>query len=186
MARRYSDAMRTAIAMTWEQYEALGPEGRGEYINGAFIPMNQPRKVQQRIAQRLIALIQAAVAPGHEALGSWGWKPADDEFGPDVILVPDSEEDLRFTGMPLLVVEIVSSDRNADLVVKSGKYQALGLPRFWVVDPDAGPELIAYELGPSGTWDEVARASGEQRATFDTGAGTVDIVPADLARPPLQ
>ncbi len=178
--------MRTAIAMTWEQYETLGPDARGEYINGAFIPINQPRKVHQRIARRLANVLEHAVVPGYEVLESWGWKPSGDEFGPDVIVVPDTDEDIRFTGMPLVVVEIISSDRAADIVVKSGKYQALGLPRFWVVDPDAGPELIAYELGASGTWNEVARAAGDQRASFDTGAGRVEIVPADLARPPRQ
>lgn len=174
--------MRTAIAMTWEQYEALGPEARGEYIDGEFIPMNQPRKRHQDLARRLANLLEQVVGPSYDVVEGWGWKPGADEFGPDVMVTPLSGEDLRFTGMPLLVVEILSTDRNADLVVKAGKYQVLGLRRFWVIDPDAGPELVANELDQSGAWREVARAAGDEAATFDTGAGAVEIRPADLLR----
>ena len=48
-----------------------------------------------------------------------------------------TDEATRFTGIPVLCVEVLSSNRATDLVVKTTRYAALGVDHYWVVDADA-------------------------------------------------
>ena len=105
-----------------------------------------PRKSHQRLSRRLANALEAVLPEGFEVDEAWSWKPGADEFVPDVIVHPVTDEDVRFTGMPLLVVEVLSSNRSDDLVLKAVRYAALGLPRYWVVDAREGV-LDAYVLG---------------------------------------
>lgn len=75
----------------------------------------------------------------------WNWRVGRNEFIPDVIVVPRSDEDIRFTGTPVLVVEILSSDRGDDLVLKSARNGSAGLRHYWVLDP-RDRVLTAYVL----------------------------------------
>ncbi len=43
-----------------------------------------------------------------KVLEAWSWNPAADEFVPDLIVFDDTDEEARYTGMPHLVVEILS------------------------------------------------------------------------------
>jgi Uma2 family endonuclease len=58
----------------------------------------------------------------------------DVEFIPDVMVYPDTGETARFTGTPMLCVEILSSNRATDLVVKTTRCAALGVDHYWVID----------------------------------------------------
>ena len=89
-----------------------------------------------------------------------------------------TEEQVRFTRTPLLVIEVLSSNRAHDLVTKFRKYAQAGLPRYWVVDPDART-VTAFALR-SGIFEEIATVSATDVAGWDFGAGTVRIRPADL------
>ena len=51
------------------------------------------------------------------------------------MVVPDTGEQARFTGTPVLVIEVLSTNRSDDVVLKTGKYAAAGLPHYWIVDP---------------------------------------------------
>ena len=53
--------------------------------------------------------------------------------------------DARLTGIPWLVVEVLSSHRGDDLVVKATKYAHHGLRDFWVLDP-ANHHVRTYQL----------------------------------------
>ena len=139
-----ADVLSSRVA-TWEEYQAVGEDTCVEWIDGRLVVSPSPRRTHQRLSRRLATALEQVLPEGLEVDEAWSWKPGDDEFVPDVIVYPSTEEVVRFTGMPLLIVEVLSSNRTDDLVVKASKYAALGLPRYWVVDPDE-PVLDAYVL----------------------------------------
>jgi Uma2 family endonuclease len=115
-----------------------------------------------------------------EVVQDWSWKPAADEFIPDLMVFDATDENVRYTGTPHLVVEVLSTDRAADLLRKAHKYAALGVEHYWVVDVE-GTEIIEFRLVPgTAVYTEVARHSRTESVTLDIGVAAVRVVPADL------
>ena len=60
-------------------------------------------------------------------------------LAPDLCIVlrdnPVAVNDRRVEGAPDIVVEVLSSDRNRDLVRKRQLYAAGGVPEYWIFDP---------------------------------------------------
>jgi Uma2 family endonuclease len=108
----------------------------------------------------------------------WAWKPSNDEFIPDVILIPTPDEQARFTAMPHLVVEILSSDPVRDIIRKATKYAAAGLERYWIVDPE-GPDITVYQLVDGVFAERGVHGPGSQ-VTLDVGPAQVTFDPNDL------
>jgi Uma2 family endonuclease len=164
--------------MSWDDYEALGAEVRGEYVDGELVVSPLPTRRHQDISLNLAILFRAVLAPPARVVESWGWKPGTDEFGPDVMIFDDNGEQARYTGTPHLVVEVLSSDPARDIVRKAAKYAASGLERYWIVDPD-GPEIIVYKL-IDGVLVEQGRHSPGTVVTLDVGPTEATLDPASL------
>jgi len=123
--------------LTWEQYGALTEDTRGECIDGRLVANAPPDEFHQTVPTRLLIALTAGLPRTHRVLPTWGWEPVDDEFEPDLIVyaLADRSDPRRFTGTPDLCVEVLSSNRRHDLVLKMTRYAAAGLPRYWIVDP---------------------------------------------------
>lgn len=172
--------MTAVQPMTWDQFVALG-ETRHEYIDGALIVNPSPRRSHQQVARRVADFLDWATPPGYEAVEAWSWKPSDDEFIPDVMLVHEPTEDVRFTGIPVLVVEILSSDRAADLVLKSQKYAEAGLENYWVIDiPVVTLSIFTLE---DGVYRLANRLTGDETTTLYLEGSRTEVSPADLIGP---
>lgn len=173
---RPTDDDLVRIPMSWEEYLAHDELVPSEYYEGALVLMNHPRRHHQEIIVRLLDVLRdhrpedARVTPG------WGWSPPDvrEELIPDLMVHPVTDEDHTFTGTPLLVIEVLSSNRRDDLFAKFVRYARWGALHYWVVDP-RDRLLLTFE-NHDGTFVETGRHT-EGTVTVEYG-GTA--VPIDL------
>ena len=130
--------------LTLAEYLALEIEGLWELADGELYEMPPPSLDHQRLVGFLYRMLCAyldgtAPSPG-EAL--WGVGVALSESRmliPDLAFLRAGREDIQqanyLDGVPDLVVEALSTDRQRDLALKRAWYAEAGVPEYWILDP---------------------------------------------------
>jgi Uma2 family endonuclease len=158
---------------TWDDFIALEEDDLRELIDGELVEVEVPTYDHERIVMRVGHHLTAWSDAGHGgvALASGYKVRVSDRRGlmPDVqfyskgnIPPPDQKQGL-VRGRADLVVEIVSpSSRRYDRVKKLNWYAQLGVPEYWIVDPEART-LERLVLRPSdGVYVIAASLEGEE------------------------
>jgi Uma2 family endonuclease len=154
---------------------------RYELLDGVLLVSPAPRPLHQRAVGRVYRLLLDACPADCEVFVA----PLDVVLADDSVLEPDvvvarqvdvTEQDV--SGPPVLAVEVLSpSTRRVDLLLKRSRFEAAGVPAYWVVDPDE-PSVIAWTLR-AGVYVEAGRARGAEPLTLDAPF-PVTVVPARL------
>lgn len=175
-------ALRWGEPLTYDDLQGFASDGhRYELIDGTLLVTPAPEVPHQVIVLALYRLLWAARVPGTTVLTApVDWVPEPRTvLEPDVLVVRRDDARGKFlTATPLLVVEVLSPSTAAqDRGSKRLKYEELGVPAYWLVDP-AGPTLTALHL-EAGRYAEVARVTGTER--YDaTVPYAVSVVPSAL------
>jgi Uma2 family endonuclease len=119
-------------------------EGKYEFVDGRIVAQSAPTKAHQRIAKRLLRLLDDHVEPrGCEALGdsALALSPdSDDEREPDILVSCDPDDlndaDERRFRRPRLIIEILSqSSAGTDTNEKLLEYQKIpSVEEYLVLD----------------------------------------------------
>ncbi|MBB5787074.1 Uma2 family endonuclease [Jiangella mangrovi] len=149
------------------------PENDGnryELVDGVLVVSPSPRPKHQWISTELFrALDRACPADLKVFYAPLDWQPNQrNSLQPDLLVVArDDVRDGPLTRPLRLAVEILSpSSRLYDTKVKFAKYAEGGVTSYWIVDPDGGPSIVAYELR-DGDYVETARGSGDDEVHLE-------------------
>jgi Uma2 family endonuclease len=139
--------------LDYDDYAGIPPDrNRHEIIDGELYVTPSPGSAHQHASKRLQRVLEAYFEA--RGLGEVFDAPLDliltphDVVQPDLLVVsnPVQVSARGIEGVPLLVVEILSpSTRAHDRNVKARRYAALGVPHYWIVDPEER-RLECYEL----------------------------------------
>jgi Uma2 family endonuclease len=141
------DLARDRGPYTWDDFVALEEDDLRELIDGELVEVEVPKPEHERLVARLIFHLEgwAEAHGGGTTFGS-GYKiRITNTRGvmPDVQFfragrVRRGQGQGISQGHPDLAVEIVSpSSVRYDRVVKMNWYASIGVPEYWVVDPEA-------------------------------------------------
>jgi Uma2 family endonuclease len=131
---------------TWEDFIALEEDDPRELIDGHLVELEVPTWLHERIVAELCTALRTWARPrkAGEVLAS-GYKV---RIAPRRGVMPDLQffRDERLyklpqtgleAGHPDLAVEVVSqSSKRYDRMTKLGWYASIGVPEYWIVDPE--------------------------------------------------
>jgi Uma2 family endonuclease len=150
---------------TVDDLEAMPDDGRRhELLDGVLIVSPAPGRRHQRVVLRLGSLLDAACPDSMEVLvAPFGVRPSNStELQPDVLVARMRDlTDKNLPTAPLLAVEVRSpSTALFDLNTKKAAYERMGVPSYWVIDPDESV-LTVFELGEDGRYAQLAEVKGD-------------------------
>jgi Uma2 family endonuclease len=131
---------------SYREYQNFPADGnRHEIIDGTHYRSPAPSTKHQTVSRRLQFQLYRQIE--ETKLGLVFDAPTDVELSkhdilqPDIIVVMNDRRRMvlpkRIVGVPNLVVEILSeSNPSQDRVLKFEMYQRVGLPEYWIVDPE--------------------------------------------------
>jgi Uma2 family endonuclease len=130
--------------LRYEHYVCFPDDGyRHEIIDGVHYMNAAPSTYHQAVSRRLQYQLYSAIEL--KKLGCVINAPVDvhlaeyDIVQPDLVVVLESNRIItpsKVKGTPDLLVEILSpSTRENDMVLKRKRYEAAGVPEYWIVDP---------------------------------------------------
>jgi len=138
--------------LTFQEYlEYEGEPGvRYELVKGQLIPMGASTHLHTNICKFLIYKFQRYFASQNldlvaNALATGVRTEENTSRIPDVVVFSQTIWQkvrhrlgagvLNFEDKPILVVEVVSSNRKDDYVIKRNEYEVAQIPEYWIVDP---------------------------------------------------
>lgn len=134
--------LRTTL--TYKEYCLIPDDGkRHELLEGQHYVTPAPGTRHRRISKRLFTVLLHYFEEGGR--GQVFYAPTDviltdrDVVQPDLVVVttPAQISERGIEGPPTLLIEILSpSSADYDRTVKAQHYAALGVPHYWIVDPE--------------------------------------------------
>jgi Uma2 family endonuclease len=150
---------RPSSLLTLEQFKRLVRDGmKADLINGVMIVATPASYTHERLFGFLMTFLNLYVEErglgvilGSRSLVEVGPRSG---YEPDLCFVAQGRLDIinedSITGPPDLVVEIISpSTRRVDAYTKKEGYARLGVPEYWLIDPD-NHAVAFYRLAEAG------------------------------------
>lgn len=166
-----------AAPITFEAWLALPPtHEKVELLNGELVVSPLAYRRHQKIQFELSGqfyLLQRQM-PDMEVYAGTNVRASDvDGLIPDLVAFTGRAggelTDYGIKGPPDLVVEILSpSNRSYDLVNKAAEYARLGVPEYWIIDPDKSILILGRLEG--GTYQRAFYTEGIVRCEALDGA----------------
>jgi Uma2 family endonuclease len=145
--RRSTEPRTDPGPYTWSDFIALEEDDPRELLDGELLEIEAPDWDHERIVAALITFLStwAWARKAGQVVGSGYKVRSDDRRGvmPDVQFYrrgnsPAGQQAGLERGRPDLAIEVISpSSRSKDSVRKLHDYAALGVPEYWLIDPEA-------------------------------------------------
>ena len=170
--------------MSWSEFLARPDSDRVEYSEGLAIMNPPPTFAHQEICLRTRDALMAGLGPDAVVAVATGWVNARISWTriPDLMLLTGAPagEDI-VTSPPIVVVEVLSTNRRDDLVIKWVEYHREGAGQYWIVDPR--DRVIDVYTRASTTWRHVTRLSDDApSAILYTSVGDMTLRITDIFR----
>jgi Uma2 family endonuclease len=156
---------------TWEEFVLLQEDDLRELIDGELVEVEVPKRRHERLVMVIGGALRAWARErlAGQVLGS-GYKiritekrgvMPDVQFFRSGNIPPAHQEEGLTEGHPDLVVEVVSpSSRRYDRVLKTRWYASIGVPEYWIVDPEA--RTVERLVLDQGRWSIATTAAGDE------------------------
>ena len=139
--------LRTGIRMSLDEFLALGEtEGKWELDDGMLYIMASGSPDHQFIGlefgRRILDYLDGFEPPPAQLFNEMTTilsRELQRAPEPDLVIIRNERRDIvgrhRIEGVPDIVAEILSTDRNRDLVRKRQLYAEAGVREYWLIDP---------------------------------------------------